>query len=428
MRTVLLAVAMALPATALAVPKAPCASGSECKKKCDAGALDGCWGLGVMKADGREGFVDEKGALELFKKACDGGFALGCASQASATKDPAASLALARKACDLEAALGCVLLGIKYRDGSGVAKDPKQALAFARKGCDGGETMGCIQAGMLMLDAGDAKGAVKLLDGGCQGGARDACHNLAILFGTGKAVAKDEARAIALLEKACDLGLADDCELAARLVIGDKKGDAQASAKAEQLTRKACELGSGSACYLASVKAPKEEKSRWAEKACAAEIGEGCFKVAIIAEEANDLGRAVDFHDRACRTGWKMGCESATKLIAQGVGKAEIAKPYFETLLKACEAGQFAGCEMPVTVLRKGHPAIPRDVARAVKILEKSCEAKDATSCATLSQMYRGGLDVAKDAARGELYRKKACALDEKACSVSQALPTDAKK
>lgn len=416
----LLLVAIAMPAAAFGVPKAPCASGSECKKKCDAGAMDACWGLGLLQAEGKEGFVDEQGALKAFKKACDGGFALGCASQATATKDPAASFALAVKACELEAALGCVLVGMKYREGRGAAKDAKKALEFARKGCDGGESMGCIQAGMLMIDAGDAKGAVKLLDGACRSGARDACHNLAILLGAGKDVAKDEAKATALLERACELGIADDCELAARLVVGDKKDDAKANARAEQLTRKACELGSGPACFVASVKAPKEEKAKWAEKACGADIGEGCFKVAIIAEDGGDLERAVEFHDRACRTGWKAGCESATKLIGAGKGKAEVAKAYFDTLLRACEAGQFAGCEMPVAVLRKGHPAIPKDVGRAVKVLEKSCEAKDGASCATLAQMHRGGVDVGKDPAKAGQFERKACAVDGQACAAAK--------
>jgi TPR repeat protein len=82
-------------AAAFAVPKAPCASGADCHKRCKAGALDACWGLGVIKIEGREGPADEKGALALFKKACDGGFALGCASLSLATDDSAASFALA---------------------------------------------------------------------------------------------------------------------------------------------------------------------------------------------------------------------------------------------------------------------------------------------------------------------------------------------
>ncbi|MGC4114106.1 MAG: tetratricopeptide repeat protein [Myxococcales bacterium] len=422
-RAVIVAVALAVPGAALAAPKPGCSGGSDCKKKCDAGALDACWGLGVIKAEGKEGFADEKGALELFKKACDGGFAPGCASQATATRDPAASFALSQKACDLKSAPGCVQVGIKYRDGVGVAKDAKQAMAFAKKGCDGGETAGCIQAGMLLIDAGDAKGAVKLLDAACNGGARDACHNLAILFAGGKSVAKDEARVAAMLEKSCDLGLVDDCELAARFAVEGKKDDPKAQQKSQSLIRKACELGSGPACYMASIKAPDGDKARWAEKACAAELGEGCFKVGILAEEAKDLDRAVDFHDRACRTGWKMGCETATELIGRGAGKAELAKVYFDTLLKACEAGQFAGCEMPVRVLRKGHPAIPKDVPRAVKILEKACEAKEAMSCAYLSQMFSFAVDLPKDEAKGESFRKKACALDEKACYLTQYDP-----
>ncbi|MDD7323120.1 MAG: sel1 repeat family protein, partial [Campylobacter lanienae] len=50
------------------------------KKACDGGDMSGCGNLGSMYADGNGVEKNEQKAVELYKKACDGGYMDGCRS------------------------------------------------------------------------------------------------------------------------------------------------------------------------------------------------------------------------------------------------------------------------------------------------------------------------------------------------------------
>ena len=74
----------------------------------------GCFSLGVMYEKG-EGVVEDKGkAMELYKKACDGGNMRGCSN-----------------------------LGLKYENGEGVVEDKGKAVELFKKACDSGNMSGC---------------------------------------------------------------------------------------------------------------------------------------------------------------------------------------------------------------------------------------------------------------------------------------------
>jgi TPR repeat protein len=54
--------------------------------------------------------------------------------------------------------------------------------------------------------------AVKLIARACDRGYSDDCGLLAVIYGTGNGVVKDESKAIELLNKACDGGFEAACE------------------------------------------------------------------------------------------------------------------------------------------------------------------------------------------------------------------------
>jgi TPR repeat protein len=79
--------------------------------------LLGCVDLGVYYAQGIGVAQDMTKAIELWRRACNGGIAGGCMN-----------------------------LGMAYDQGFGVTRDAAQAAALYRKACQSGEPRGCAKA------------------------------------------------------------------------------------------------------------------------------------------------------------------------------------------------------------------------------------------------------------------------------------------
>ena len=145
------------------------------------------YNLGIMYGKGDGVAQDYAKAVELFTKACDGGYAGGCFN-----------------------------LGFMYYKGDGVAQDYAKAVELYTKACDGGSAGGCFNLG-TMYDNGDGVAqdyakAVELYTKACDGGYASGCSNLGIMYGKGDGVAQDYAKAVELITKACDGGEAIGCE------------------------------------------------------------------------------------------------------------------------------------------------------------------------------------------------------------------------
>ena len=70
--------------------------------------MAGCTNLGIMYANGDGVEKNEQKAVELYKKACDGGEMAGCTN-----------------------------LGFMYANGNGVEKNEQKAAELFKKACDG---------------------------------------------------------------------------------------------------------------------------------------------------------------------------------------------------------------------------------------------------------------------------------------------------
>jgi TPR repeat protein len=57
----------------------------------------------------------------------------------------------------------------------------------------------------------DPAGAAPLFERACNGGHAASCSNLGLMHRRGDGVERDEAKAIAKLKRACELGMADAC-------------------------------------------------------------------------------------------------------------------------------------------------------------------------------------------------------------------------
>ena len=100
----------------------------------------GCYSLDIMYDDGNGVEKDLGKAVELYKKACDGGDMLGCTNLGfmyekgkGVEKDFSKAVELYKKACDGGNMLGCYGLGDMYVGGDGVEKNVKKGIELSKK-------------------------------------------------------------------------------------------------------------------------------------------------------------------------------------------------------------------------------------------------------------------------------------------------------
>ncbi|MFN0247966.1 MAG: tetratricopeptide repeat protein [Kofleriaceae bacterium] len=222
-------------------------------RACELGDGASCFARGVLLR-GRIEPRDDKGSHEAFGKACEQKLADGCAQYATdlltgvgVAANADAGRAVLQRACIDGAGLACHNLGVIARDGAfGATKDPAGAYSLFEDGCRLGRGASCVEQA-IALHAGtgiprDAKRAVELADQACGSSAEHcwfraelyqkekkftqarplhdkacgagsaiACHNLGVMLAKGLGGKKDTKRSFDAFERACSLGIRDDC-------------------------------------------------------------------------------------------------------------------------------------------------------------------------------------------------------------------------
>ena len=154
---------------------------------------ESCFFLGKSYELGAGVTKDLRTAASLFKKACDGGYPLGCINLGfmyikgyGVDKDYSTAVSLYRKGYDGSNAYGCSVLGLMYMKGYGVDKDYSTAASLFKKGCDGGNAYGCSSLGFMYAKGygvdKDYSIAASLFKKGCNGGNAYGCKALESLF------------------------------------------------------------------------------------------------------------------------------------------------------------------------------------------------------------------------------------------------------
>src|SRR5580704_10696686 len=109
--------------------------------------IPSCTRAGVAFVTGEDGLTrDDRRAVALFQRACDGRDMFGCIQLGVAfehgkgvpAKDEARAAELYQRACDGGSMLGCSFLGVALDIGRGLAQDQKKAVALYQTTCDGG--------------------------------------------------------------------------------------------------------------------------------------------------------------------------------------------------------------------------------------------------------------------------------------------------
>lgn len=177
-----------------------------------------CTQMGYLFETGGEGLNPNASRAALFyRKACEGGHALGCSKlgylhRTGSGVEPDDDLAVQfyRTGCDGKDSLGCSNLGFMYIEGSGVEQNYKLAETYVRIGCEGGESIGCLNLGYLYENGYGLKQSYSMAshyyEKACEGGQPIGCTNLGLLYEDGLNGPKDLARANEFYRKGCDGG------------------------------------------------------------------------------------------------------------------------------------------------------------------------------------------------------------------------------
>lgn len=196
---------------------------------CTKGVLSACSNLSSLVFYGQGGIAaDEVRALELARKACDGGFAGGCFNQAfvlaegsKAVRDEGAAAKTYERACKAGHLGGCRNFGLHLMTGRGVAADEKRGATFYERACTGGDAAGCSNLGYAYENAQgvkkDVARAAKLYERGCIGGDAMGCSNLGRAYVDGVGVAVDVKKGLGLLKDACARGRQSACRAVEQL-------------------------------------------------------------------------------------------------------------------------------------------------------------------------------------------------------------------
>jgi TPR repeat protein len=193
--------------------------------------------------------------------------------------------------------------------GKSQAKDHAKSLEKCAKmgDCDAAQTC------MMILLVDDMRQARELR---CAKGEAEDCLELGARYLRGEAgVTKDEAKAAAMFQKACDGGLATGCEFYAKM-LRDGRGVPEDEAKAQTLLGKACDGGAAGACTSVGLAAMKAGDTTTAvaklTKACDAKEGLGCASLGAMYLHGNgvekDLAKAKPLLTKACELKVEVAC------------------------------------------------------------------------------------------------------------------------
>lgn len=208
----------------------------------------------------------------------------------------------------------------------------------------------CNTRGMQALALARYDEASGLLDRACQLGLAEGCFNLGGMYreaGTGR---QSLPRAEAAYGRACELGMSSGCMAGARVA-----GDAGRSAA---LVEKACTLKDALGCFTAGMesKDPGVRAERL-DRACGLGHATGCFNAGILlyserGAKPGDNERAAQYFGRACDGQEAAGCLRLGIATLRGVGagpNAQVAKDLFD---RACRGGDQDGCVAAQSVAR----------------------------------------------------------------------------
>jgi hypothetical protein len=191
---------------------------------CLSGVRDACAQAGLDYSRGREGYpVDHVRSAEAYDRGCVLGHRVACNNLGDAyeygegvRRDLTRAGELYERACRSGEALGCANLGHLIENGEGTPRDLPRARALYRDACAAGDDYGCLHEQMMAIESpatpAEAQRALERWQRACDAKNAHACTFVGILYEDGPdGLARDEARSLRAMKRACELGEARGC-------------------------------------------------------------------------------------------------------------------------------------------------------------------------------------------------------------------------
>jgi TPR repeat protein len=368
-----------------------------CKKR----VWSACVGAAAMLEEGRGVPAKPEAAAKRYKVACKKREGTGCLRYGKwlEKKGDARSLLLARKAfekaCHLGALKGCTTVAFLHAEGRGVPRDRARAVRLYQDACDRGEMRACFKLGELHFyglsgenttyratelfenacDGGDAAAcaavgwlaerqggelsrAAQLYEGACREGAMQGCVGLGRLLATGRSLPRDEKRALALFQQACDGQDRWGCKKLGDAYRDGLAGVAADDAKTQDAYERACRLGEMRGCFHRGLRlwdnnpANQKKAAAYFEQACEGGVIRGCDDLAQMVEQgeagARDPARARALYRRGCDRFLARSCFGLARSILADPNASPSEKAEAPKLMQtACRFRFIPACKPP---------------------------------------------------------------------------------
>lgn len=277
-------------------------------------------------------------------------------------------------------ALGLISISIALAACAPVADAPRTAATPAPTAPESKappRRMSLIAEPRLCDDYHEDSSVVAAAQARCDANDGDGCRELGRPYWCGQGVAMDRGRAVAVVTRACDLGLVDACGAAGLLeVLRGPDGD---RAHARSLLGRACERGEESSC----------------ENLAFLDLMEGTTTTDV-----------VPILERMCAKGRMVSCGNLAQLLAIGERTPRDLARARKLGVPACDKGSPAGCNAVGLVAAND---TPRDDALAVRMFTQACTQGAPAACDNLGLAYLKGIGVPVDAAEAARLFQKAC-------------------
>jgi len=284
-------------------------------------------------------------------------------------------------------------------------KKAQRAAGPLHKACAGGDLEKCHAQAVIIEggDAGDRRAALTAFQYGCLLKHAPSCNGLARLYGNVDAELSD-ARVMDALREACDGGEPEAC-----IRIGDRAPRSRAVGYYER----ACEADNGNGCH----KLADEIRRGWMiednvvqaaeldEKACELGSAKGCLSAGQAflfgSGVEKDEGKGLGYLEKACNDKQREGCRVMGLMYEKGIGvtpNSEQAKKYYDlagpaadivadspssafvVFVDACNRGNYLGCFDAAWFLAEG-VEVERNITTSRELFEKACDGGIQDAC-----------------------------------------------
>jgi TPR repeat protein len=407
------------------------------ESRCDAGDGVACGAVAERMSVGNGAPLDPVGAARLFELGCERHDAASCKASGRASerglgvpRDLPRAIVQYQRACLGAYVPGCAALGELSLSGVAGAPPVMIGIGHLQRSCDRAHAPACrtlaaaLHEGRLVppnatVAAGLLTRAGDILEPMCAKGAGEACLELGLLkefpappvgdpAGGARATGPAElAAAQAAYGRACDAGLPAGCaRLVSFLVASGNTSDA---VLAEGKLASSCEGGDAAACFawlsLPGRSGPTPPEAL--QSACAANMGEGCRRLAEAAAVDRSRGEPAVFLEKACKLGSAPAC--ATLLGSPGSAPTAASMALRRA---ACGRGDGEQCAVLAQLHLDGGA---KDLPCVRALLERSCAEgaapRSAKGCRKAAELARAGIGGPRDDAAAARLEQAACAV-----------------